>query len=38
MNKKVILCRSDFCEYRRTEDSYYVDKSLLIKVILDIRC
>ncbi len=35
MDKKVILGRSDFCEYRRTEDSYYVDKSLLIKDVLD---
>ncbi len=31
MDKKVILGQSDFCEYRRKEDSYYVDKSLLIK-------
>ncbi len=35
MDKKVILGRSDFCEYRRTEDSYYVDKSLLIKDVID---
>ena len=35
MDKKVILGESDFCEYRRTEDSYYIDKSLLIKDVLD---
>ncbi len=35
MDKKVILGRSDFCEYRRNEDSYYIDKSLLIKDVID---
>ncbi len=35
MDKKVILGQSDFCEYRRKEDSYYVDKSLLIKDVID---
>ncbi len=35
MDKKVILGQSDFCEYRRNEDSYYVDKSLFIKDVID---
>ena len=35
MKKKVILGQSDFCEYRRDENSYYVDKSLLIKDVID---